>query len=91
MNKKDFVAAIAENAGLTKKEAEAAVKATFATIEKALVAGDKVSITGFGTFEIRERKARSGKNPRTGESVAIAACKAPAFKPSNVLKDNVNA
>lgn len=90
MNKKDFVAAIAENAGLSKKDAEAALKATFVTIEKALVAGDKVSITGFGTFEIRERKARTGKNPRTGESVKIAACKAPAFRPSHVLKENVN-
>ena len=91
MNKKDFVAAIAENAGLTKKDAEAALKATFAAIEKALVAGDKVSITGFGTFEIRERKARTGKNPRTGESVEIAGCKVPAFRPSHVLKENVNA
>ena len=90
MNKKEFVAAIAENAGLTKKEAEAALKATFETIEKALVDGDKISVTGFGTFEIRERKARTGKNPRTGESVKIAACKAPAFRPSNKLKANGN-
>ena len=90
MNKKEFVAAIAENTGLSKKDAEAALKATFAAIEKALVAGEKVSITGFGTFEIRERGARLGKNPRTGESVKIAASKAPAFKPSNVLKEIVN-
>ena len=73
-----------------KKDAEAALKATFTAIEKALAAGEKVSITGFGTFEIRERKARTGKNPRTGESVKISACKAPAFMPSNVLKDSIN-
>ena len=90
MNKKEFVAAIAENTGLSKKDAEAALKATFAAVEKALAAGEKVSITGFGTFEIHERKARVGKNPRTGESVKIAASKAPAFKPSNVLKEIVN-
>ena len=90
MNKKEFVAAIAENTGLSKKDAEAALKATFAAIEKALASGEKVSITGFGTFEIRERGARLGKNPRTGESVKIAASKAPAFKPSNVLKEIVN-
>ena len=90
MNKKEFIAAIAENTGLSKKDAEAALKATFAAIEKALAAGEKVSITGFGTFEIRERGARLGKNPRTGESVEIAASKAPVFKPSNVLKEIVN-
>ncbi len=90
MNKKEFVAAIAENANVSKKEAEAVMKATFAALGKALADGEKVSITGFGTFEIRERKARSGKNPRTGSAVDIAACKAPAFKPSHVLKDSLN-
>jgi DNA-binding protein HU-beta len=91
MNKKDFIAAIAENAEVTKKDAEAVVKATFAVLEKAMADGDRVSITGFGTFEVRERKARTGKNPRTGATVKIAACKAPAFKASHVLKDAVNA
>lgn len=91
MNKKDFVAAIAENAGVSKKDAENVMKATFVALEEALVAGEKVSITGFGTFEVRERKARTGKNPRTGTTVKIDACKAPAFKPSHVLKENVNA
>ena len=95
MNKKDFVAAVVENANVTtnvtKKDAEAVINATFEEVTKLLTAGDKLSITGFGTFEVRERKARTGKNPRTGETVKIAACKAPAFKPSHVLKDVVNA
>ena len=90
MNKKEFVAAIAENADVSKKVAESVMKATFETLGKALADGEKVSITGFGTFEIRERKARQGKNPRTGSAVDIAACKAPAFKPSHVLKDSLN-
>ncbi|MBO4838870.1 MAG: HU family DNA-binding protein [Lachnospiraceae bacterium] len=90
MNKKDFIAAVAENAGVSKKEAELVVKAAFEELEKVLVNGDKVSITGFGTFEVRERKARTGKNPRTNETVKIEACKAPAFKPSHVLKEAVN-
>ncbi len=90
MNKKDFVAAVAENAKVSKKEAEAVVKATFEALTNAMAAGEKVSFTGFGTFEVRERKARNGKNPRTGEAVAIAASKAAAFKPSHVLKDALN-
>ena len=91
MNKKDFVAAVAENAGLTKKDAEAAINATFEEVTKLMTAGDKLSITGFGTFEVRNRNARTGKNPRTGETVKIAACKAPAFKASSALKEAVNA
>ncbi len=90
MNKKEFVAAIAEEANVSKKAAEAVMKATFSVLEKAMADGEKVSVTGFGTFEVRERKARTGKNPRTGGSVKIAACKAPAFKPSHVLKESVN-
>ena len=91
MNKKDFVAAVAKNTEVSQKVAEAVINATFEEVTKLLTAGDKLSITGFGTFEVRERKARTGKNPRTGETVKIAACKAPAFKPSHVLKDVVNA
>ena len=90
MNKTELINAVAANAGLTKKDAEAAVKATFAEIENALVKGDKVQLIGFGTFETRERAARTGKNPQTGATVKIAACKAPAFKAGKALKDAVN-
>jgi nucleoid DNA-binding protein len=85
MNKTQLVEAVAAEANLSKKDAEAAVKATFAAIEGALVKGD-----GFGTFETRVRGERTGKNPRTGETVKIAACKAPAFKAGKALKDIVN-
>jgi len=90
MNKTELINAVAAEANLTKKDAEAAVKAVFAEIEKALVKGDKVQLIGFGTFETRERAARTGKNPQTGATVKIAACKAPAFKAGKALKDAVN-
>ena len=90
MNKTQLVEAVAAEANLSKKDAEAAVKATFAAIEGALVKGDKVQLIGFGTFETRVRGERTGKNPRTGETVKIAACKAPAFKAGKALKDIVN-
>ena len=90
MNKTELINAVAANANLSKKDAEAAVKATFAAIEGALVAGDKVQLIGFGTFETRVRAARTGKNPQTGDTVKIAACKAPAFKAGKALKDAVN-
>jgi DNA-binding protein HU-beta len=91
MNKADLVAAVAEKAGLTKKDAEAAINATVASIEDALVKGDKVQLIGFGTFETRERKARQGRNPRKPEEVIeIAASKAPVFKAGKALKDAVN-
>lgn len=90
MNKHELVAAIAQNAELSKKDAEKALAATIDAISKALVEGDKVQIVGFGTFEVRERAARQGKNPRTGEVISIAASKVPAFKAGKALKDIVN-
>lgn len=90
MNKAELIAAVSDAAGVSKKDTEAVVKATFEAIEKALVKGDKVQLIGFGTFETRKRAARNGKNPQTGAAVKIAACKAPAFKAGKALKDAVN-
>lgn len=91
MNKAELVAAVAEKAGFTKKDAEIAVNAVVASIEKALVAGEKVQLIGFGTFETRERKARQGRNPRKpGETISIPASKAPVFKAGKALKDAIN-
>ena len=90
MNKAELVAAVAQAAGVSKKETEAVIKATFDAIQGAMVKGDKVQLVGFGTFESRVRAAREGKNPRTGASVKIAACKVPAFKAGKALKDAVN-
>ena len=89
MNKTELVAAIAEKAGTSKKDAEKVVNATFDVISEAMVKGDKISLVGFGTFEVRERAAREGKNPQTGEKIKIAACKVPAFKAGKALKDSV--
>ncbi len=89
MNKTELVARIAEVSGLTKKDAEAALNATLNAIQDSLVKGDKVVLTGFGTFEVRERKPRVGHNPRTRESIQIPAQKSPAFKAGKVLKDAV--
>lgn len=90
MNKKDLVAVVSEAAGVSKKDTEAVVKATFEAIENALVKGDKVQLIGFGTFEVRERGARTGINPQTKQTVNIPASKAPAFKAGRALKDAVN-
>ena len=91
MNKADLVASVAKQTGLTKKDSEAAVKAVLEGIEKALEKGDKVQLIGFGTFEVRARKARTGRNPRKpGEVMKIKASKAPAFKPGKALKAAVN-
>ncbi|MCI9258312.1 HU family DNA-binding protein [Oscillospiraceae bacterium 42-9] len=90
MNKSELIAEVAEKTGLTKKDAEAAVKAVTDTITDAMIQGDKVQLVGFGTFEVRERAARFGRDPRTGESMEIAASKAPAFKAGQGLKDAVN-
>ena len=90
MNKSELIAAVAKEADLTKKDAEAAVNAVTDVITDALKAGDKVQLVGFGTFETRERAARTGKNPRTGEAIEIAASKVPAFKAGKALKDTVN-
>lgn len=91
MNKTELVAAVAEKAGLSRKDAEAAVKAFTDTIADALKDGDKVQIVGFGTFEVSERAAREGRNPHTGEAMKIAASKAPKFKAGKALKNAVNA
>lgn len=91
MNKAELIAAVAEKTGFTKKDAEQAVNATVKAIEEALIAGKKVQLIGFGTFEVRERKERMGRNPRNPEeTIKIPASKAPAFKPGKALKDAVN-
>ena len=90
MNKQELVAAVAKQTGLSQKDAEAALKATIATVSKALVKGDKVQLVGFGTFEVSKRPAREGRNPKTGEAMKIKACKAPKFKAGKALKDAVN-
>lgn len=90
MNKTELTAIVAEKTSVSKKDASAAVNALFNAIENALVTGEKVQIAGFGSFETRERAARTGKNPQTGEAVEIAACKAPAFKAGKALKEAVN-
>ncbi|MDA8213259.1 MAG: HU family DNA-binding protein [Clostridia bacterium] len=89
MNKSELVSSVAEKSELTKKDAEKAVNAVFASIEEALSKGDKVQLVGFGTFEVRERAARKGRNPQTGAEIEIAAAKIPAFKAGKALKDAV--
>ena len=91
MNKTELVAAVAEQAGLSKKDSEAAVKAFTDVVAEALKAGDKIQLVGFGTFEVSERAAREGRNPRTGETMTIEASKTPKFKAGKALKDLVNA
>ena len=90
MNKTQLIEAVAAKTELTKKEAEAAVNATIAAVIDALKAGDKVQLVGFGTFEVKERAARTGRNPQTGATIEIAASKAPAFSAGKALKDAVN-
>lgn len=90
MNKTDLVNAVAEKAELTKKDAEKAVNAVFASIEEALARGEKVQLVGFGTFEVRDRAERTGRNPKTGEEILIPASKVPAFKPGKALKEAVD-
>ena len=89
MTKPELMNQIAEKASLSKKDAAAAVTSLIATITETLQAGEKIAIPSLGTFEVRERAARTGKNPRTGEAVEIAAKKIPAFKPAKALKDAV--
>ncbi len=89
MNKTELIAAVAEKAGLTKKDAERVVNATVETITEALCKGDKVQLSGFGIFEVKAREARVGRNPRTKETIQIPASKLPAFKASKTLKDAV--
>ena len=90
MTKVELVAKIAEDAGISKKAAEAALAATLEGITTALTKGDKVALVGFGTFETRKREARTGRNPQTGKEIKIAATTVPAFKAGKGLKDAVN-
>ena len=90
MNKQELVTKIAEKAGITKKQAEESLNAFTSTIEEALIAGDKVQLIGFGSFEPRERKEREGRNLQTGESIKISASKTAAFKVGKGLKDALN-
>lgn len=90
MNRQDLVAAVARDAELSKKDADAAVKAVFDEIASALAAGDKVQMIGFGTFDTAERAAREGRNPRTGETMMIEASRSPRFKAGKALKDRMN-
>lgn len=89
MNKTELVAAVAEKANISKKDADAAVAALVATVTEAMKAGDKVALVGFGTFEARARAARTGVNPKTGATIKIAATKVPAFKAGKALKEAV--
>lgn len=89
MNKTELIAAIADQAGLSKKDAEAALNAFTGIVGNALKDGDKVQLVGFGTFEVSERAARSGRNPQTGETIEIKASRSPKFKAGKALKDLV--
>lgn len=89
MNKSELVAAVAAKAELSKKDADAAVSAVLAAVTEALADGDKVAIAGFGSFEVKERAARTGLNPRTKEKIEIPASKVPSFKAGKALKDAV--
>lgn len=90
MNKTELVAGVAEKAGLTKKDAERAVNALFDCVQQALAGGEKVQLIGFGTFEVKKRAARKGRNPRTGQDIEIPASSSPSFKAGKALKDAVN-
>lgn len=90
MNKNELLEKVSQASGLTKKESEAAINAFIETLTDVLKAGDKISLKGFGTFEVRTREARTGRNPRTGETMEIAASKVPAFKASSTLKNVIN-
>ena len=90
MNKTELTAALAAKTGLAKKDAEKAVNAFVEVVTESLTAGEKVQVVGFGTFEVKERPARTARNPRTGEEIQIEASKAPAFKVGQALKDAVN-
>ena len=90
MNKTQLIEAVAAKADIKKKDAEAAVNALTAVVAEALKAGDKVQLVGFGTFEVKERAAREGRNPKTGEKITIDASKCPAFTAGKALKDSVN-
>ncbi|MGB9813777.1 MAG: HU family DNA-binding protein [Thermovenabulum sp.] len=90
MNKADLVSAMAEKSGLTKKDAEKALNAFIDSVTEALAKKDKVQLVGFGTFEVRERSARKGRNPQTGEEIDIPAANIPVFKAGKALRDGIN-
>ncbi|MDD3156852.1 MULTISPECIES: HU family DNA-binding protein [Sporomusaceae] len=90
MNKTELVASVAEKTAMTKKDAEKALNAVFASIEEALAKEEKVQVIGFGTFEVKAREARTGRNPQTGAEIKIPASKNPVFKAGKALKDSVN-
>lgn len=90
MNKTELVAAIAEKTQLTKKDSEVALKAFVEVVSEQLKKGEKIQLVGFGTFEVSERAARTGKNPQTGKAIKIPASKAPKFKAGKALKETVN-
>jgi DNA-binding protein HU-beta len=87
LNKTDLINEVAAKTGMTKKDVDKVVAAFFNTVEGVLKAGDKVQLIGFGTFEVRERQARKGRNPQTGEEISIPAARVPAFKAGKALKD----
>ena len=89
MNKTDLIAAAAQSAGVSKKDAERVLNAALDHITAALASGDKVQLSGFGIFEVKDREARVGRNPRTKEAIEIPATRTPVFKPSKALKDTV--
>lgn len=90
MNKTELINAAAKKAGLTIKETDAALNAILEVVEDALIAGDKVQLTGFGVFQVTERAAREGRNPRTGEKLQVEASRGASFAPSSVLKKKLN-
>lgn len=89
MNKSELISVVAEKADLTKKDTEKVVSAVFESIEESLSKGEKVQVIGFGTFDVRARKEREGRNPATGETIQIPAVKVPVFKAGKALKDSV--
>lgn len=90
MNKSNLIDSVAEASGLKKKDAEKAVNAVFASLVKALAEGGKIQLAGFGTFKVKERQQRTGRNPRTKEAIIVPASKCPAFVPAKAFKDAVN-
>ena len=89
MNKTELIAAVAEKSGLSKKDCEKAISATLDAITADLAEGGKIQLVGFGAFEVKERPARTGRNPKTGEQIEIPASRTPQFKPGKALKDAV--
>jgi DNA-binding protein HU-beta len=90
VNKVELVSAVSDKAGITKRDAEKAITALVETIEDALKTGEKVSLVGFGTFEVRDRKPRVGRNPQTGEEIRIPASRVPSFKAGKSLKESIS-